>query len=828
MKTFFKSLAFKRALILTLAFFLAFAALGAFIGLWYGTTSAPTFVEEAPACCNLKIGEDVTINQIVSEIGYKPFWILNEDIKITVKAYDADGKLSEEDCEGVLFYDEKTKKLMAKGIGSGTVAIKSPIDRSVILEVPFSVGYRSADVENIVKTQYKKLIEDAKLTSDEISQISEVTVTGETADVADLAYFTNVDTIHLACDDGIPAVSNMLKAGSWDYFVPQAYYNMVITDGKWSQYQNYIFPESGKTDDQISLVFDPRGGSFKNGTSTFDSDCRKKNVYVLEEKTGETVNVSFYTPEKKGFTFNGWVVDGNGKEVGQPYMTSGYKAVCNAKAHADWTEHKYTVKFNANGGTGSISNRTLRFTESFTPNSSYLTREGFDFIGWGLSPNGEIKVLPNTPFAELTPLEGGTVELFAIWRMDVYNVEFWDGSTKLHELKNVGYFENVTMFDYKPASKVGETYLGWSTQSSASTSQYANKQNVNKLSSNYGETVRLYAIWDANKYSIRYDANGGTNAPADTVLRYGTAGFVTSAVPTKHGASFVGWSTSKTAKRAEVQPHDSVINLTNKNGGVVIYYAVWEPDTFSIVFNNTGADSGKTTTKTLEYGSAYSCNFVFPTKVGYGIAGWSKTSNAGTASYDVDHFSKSDINSLYDTAIQSGSKTVNLYPVWKELIYSVEYDTNGGYTSANDATYDYYTSFTLPNATKDYYKLDYWRCDFDNDVYLPGETFSGADFTGIAMNETVTFEAEWELTHYDLKYNLNGGSGSVSNRTMVSVSESFNLAGKPTRSGYTFAGWESSVDDEIYDAGERVSNLAESEKKTVTLTALWEPVPAAQ
>ena len=93
----------------------------------------------------------------------------------------------------------------------------------------------------------------------------------------------------------------MLKVGSWDYFVPQAYYNMVITNGEWSQYQNYIFPESGKTDDQISLVFDPRGGSFKNGTSTFDSDCRKKNVYVLEEKTGETVNVSFYMPEKKGF-----------------------------------------------------------------------------------------------------------------------------------------------------------------------------------------------------------------------------------------------------------------------------------------------------------------------------------------------------------------------------------------------------------------------------------------------------------------------------------------------------------------------------------------------
>lgn len=59
----------------------------------------------------------------------------------------------------------------------------------------------------------------------------------------------------------------------------------------------------------------------------------------------------------------------------------------------------------------------------------------------------------------------------------------------------------------------------------------------------YYET--LYAVWQYNPetYTIRYDANGGTGAPASQTKTYGVPLTLSEVKPMRAGYEFLGWST---------------------------------------------------------------------------------------------------------------------------------------------------------------------------------------------------------------------------------------------------------------------------------------------
>lgn len=72
-------------------------------------------------------------------------------------------------------------------------------------------------------------------------------------------------------------------------------------------------------------------------------------------------------------------------------------------------------------------------------------------------------------------------------------------------------------------------------------------------------------------YTVSYNANGGTGAPASQTKTHGTALTLSSTKPTRTGYTFLGWSTSKTAISATYKPGS--IFTTNAN---TVLYAVWQ------------------------------------------------------------------------------------------------------------------------------------------------------------------------------------------------------------------------------------------------------------
>ena len=110
----------------------------------------------------------------------------------------------------------------------------------------------------------------------------------------------------------------------------------------------------------------------------------------------------------------------------------------------------------------------------------------------------------------------------------------------------------------------------------------------------------LYAVWEKN-YQINYDANGGSNAPAATVLltqtktgtdskgnpTYTGRAKITSGVPTRSGYSFQGWATSRRGAAAYFAGDEVQIS-----GGSVTLYAVWTRDGSGSGSSSSGGSGG--------------------------------------------------------------------------------------------------------------------------------------------------------------------------------------------------------------------------------------------
>ena len=80
-----------------------------------------------------------------------------------------------------------------------------------------------------------------------------------------------------------------------------------------------------------------------------------------------------------------------------------------------------------------------------------------------------------------------------------------------------------------------------------------------------------FTIPALDKYTVSYDANGGSGEPKPQTKYYGIDLTLSTVVPTREGYKFLGWGPSPTETTVYKQPGD--IYASNAN---FTYYAVWE------------------------------------------------------------------------------------------------------------------------------------------------------------------------------------------------------------------------------------------------------------
>lgn len=127
------------------------------------------------------------------------------------------------------------------------------------------------------------------------------------------------------------------------------------------------------------------------------------------------------------------------------------------------------------------------------------------------------------------------------------------------------YGTTLTLSSTKP-TRTGYTFKGWGTSASATTVSYAAGASYTA-----NAAVTLYAIWTANTYTVKYNANGGSGAPSNQTKTYGVSLKLSSTKPTRTNYTFKGWGTSASATTVVYAAGASY--TTNAS---VTLYAIWE------------------------------------------------------------------------------------------------------------------------------------------------------------------------------------------------------------------------------------------------------------
>lgn len=89
---------------------------------------------------------------------------------------------------------------------------------------------------------------------------------------------------------------------------------------------------------------------------------------------------------------------------------------------ADVSAFPYSVKFNANGGTGSMANESFIYGMEKALTANAFTRTGYTFQGWATSANGAKVYNDKQSVSNLTETSGTVVNLYAVWKSALYMV----------------------------------------------------------------------------------------------------------------------------------------------------------------------------------------------------------------------------------------------------------------------------------------------------------------------------------------------------------------------------------------------------------------------
>lgn len=136
------------------------------------------------------------------------------------------------------------------------------------------------------------------------------------------------------------------------------------------------------------------------------------------------------------------------------------------------------------------------------------------------------------------------------------------------------------------------------------------------------------------------------------------------------------------------------------------------------------------------------------------------------------------------------SDVITLTAKWEPLKYSVTLDVNGGVINNNNITeYVYGESTTLPSAsdmTKEGYSFGGWYTSDD---------FSDSPVTNIDATDrgNKTYYAKWSVNKYTITFDTTGGSAIEA--ITLDYGSTITKPSNPTRSGYTFVGWDLSIPD---------------------------------
>ena len=157
--------------------------------------------------------------------------------------------------------------------------------------------------------------------------------------------------------------------------------------------------------------------------------------------------------------------------------------------------NEYSVRFNANGGSGTMVDQAFVYglAKSLIPNM--FIRTGYAFAGWATSAEGAVAYGDGEVVGNLTTTDGGVVDFYAKWTANPYTVLFdANGGEGVMDPVDCTYGVAQTL----PANafvRTGYAFAGWATSMKGAVA-YEDEACVLTLAPS--GKVTLYAQWNRN------------------------------------------------------------------------------------------------------------------------------------------------------------------------------------------------------------------------------------------------------------------------------------------------------------------------------------------
>ena len=486
----------------------------------------------------------------------------------------------------------------------------------------------------------------------------------------------------------------------------------------------------------------------------------------------------------------------------------------------------YYVRFNPNGGSGTMSNQSFSTDEEKYLSTNTFTRTGYNFIGWNSNSGGTgTWYMPSRKVKNLSSTNGATVDVYAQWinsnqgTIKIGTTEVTKdsgGNYNIDNHKNYTVQVNVTNGTVNTSSKSVEYYTNATFTITASTNynnptvSCTNSQSasisgstltVASVSNNTVCTVTYSAIMhtltaNANNGSIPSTSGWtGTGTTATKSVMQGSS-YGTLPTPTRDTYRFDGWFTDATNG-------SQVTSATTMGTANTTIYAHWTK-TYAITYNAGNATSvtGLPSTQTKIDGIDIAISTTEPTSSDKAFLGWATVENATNTSgtwYDPGDVYSTDedlilyaqwynVNSLeqsYTTYVQSGdfkqipsSFTINNLSNGVDKVVTNTVPSLSGYTNKGFSYYNMAdnTRSRVYGVDQDSIKL--WGMDAASSVSVTKYYLGVKNRTSTTYSDGIDERIDRLQKLQDVSLTYNNFTRTVASKDNISLSDdiSFTLA----------------------------------------------------
>lgn len=245
------------------------------------------------------------------------------------------------------------------------------------------------------------------------------------------------------------------------------------------------------------------------------NDPAVQSEIIYEKVNPETGKIVGATAKvKSGSVFAGWYNDLTKENVGTsetfvPQKENGRYVSASYVAH--FRPQRYTLKFDANGGVGEMAAQTFGHGQYLPLTECLFSREGYDFMGWALSKNGE-KQFSNKAEVQFTdlvpsPQDGDSATLYAVWQERDVTLNYASSDESLGTV-TVG-SETIGAVNGKPAGstaqpKSGARFDGW----------YSADGTLLSTKLTFVPTKKDGAVWQGTTYYAHFSAKRSPSTPS--------------------------------------------------------------------------------------------------------------------------------------------------------------------------------------------------------------------------------------------------------------------------------------------------------------------------